>query len=437
MSTLAAHSGTTPPPATRARAAAQERDGGRGARLAFVAVTIGVVTTGPALEIGGTAINLERIVGVTLTAAMGAAFARKSRPYPGQGLLYVWLGWIAVLALSAALTPAPIKHFTAWAIAVLPVAVYWLVASQRVPHAFVHRVFDAALWFMGVGGVLALALKLGLRFEPTWLFDNSGRLKLLTLEPNLFGSTAGFLMLVWAARVRWSFGSAVMLALVLIGFAACGSKMPYLAIAVCLTLLGLFRAIASRRGLGGSIVLPVWVAGLALAGGLLFAPQVQNVYEKALAREDAVSVRTYLVNLSIRRFEQKPILGQGPGDLKLLDISVMRQFGSQVQEALSIPNMFVAVLHDSGVIGFVLYMVFVLGVMWYGWRAIVHGSTEHCAYLAGFLYILLCSQATTVHLTTIFGLAAGLVMLPMQARPVRRPAAARRGSGVGENRVQR
>lgn len=390
------------------------------ARLLFVGAMLGMMTNGLSIAVAGLPLSLERLIGLSIIVLLVVVLIGGRQSYPGQRICYLWLSWNAVLLVSALFTSDPLRHLPAFLIALIPTATFWLIARYQFDHRFVGRITNRLLWANGLFGTALLGLRV-LHVSPELFYDNLGRLKNLVLEANLYGSAIGFLLFVALARTRASWQSLIMLGLVLLTFLASGSRMPYLAFGVCMPLYGILRSMATGRGINQSVIFPIWLAALIGMLALGFWTKIEEIYVKNLSHEGTYSVRTYLMNIAFQRFQSKPVIGNGPGDFGFQSISILKQYGATDVQALWVPNMTVAILHDSGLVGILLYALAMVAILVTGLKTVLRGSVEHAAYLTAFVFVLLCSQASTVHLNIIFGIAAGLVMLPPVVRRVVHP----------------
>jgi hypothetical protein len=180
---------------------------------------------------------------------------------------------------------------------------------------------------------------------------------------------------------------------------------------------------------------------------LAFQSEISDIYAATLNRPGAITYRLLALNVAIDRFWLSPILGNGP-----LDFGIS---ASYVQYAIDSHNnnrqvwiwqILVAIAHDSGIVGFALYMTFIAMLLWNGYRlATTKHSKQHAAYFAGFVVLFIASQSTTVHLTALFGLAMGLLgsdalpskrQLGIPKRPYRYTAWEGLGRGAPRFRVR-
>lgn len=390
------------------------------------------MTTAIIFSVGGLNFSLERIYGIILIPILLYNLFKTRNP-PIKKYLLLWTSWFFVLIISAFYSGNFTGHFAPLLIAIVPICYFTFIAADRVDGAMIDRIVRTFLWGFGVLGVTALAASriVGPDHVPFTLVDQFGRLRLTVIEPNLLGSTFGFLLILSLPRAKLTTTTVVMYALALVTLLGAFSKGPLVAVVIAGLLFGVFRAIARRTGLSVATLLPIWLGGAACLALLTFLPSALGAYNTLLARQDAISARVYVLNLAMARFWESPLIGRGPGDFKLLDPEILRAVGGQdFSQNLWIAQMMVNILHDSGIIGVTIYTLFLIMIVRRGFKWVMAGSLDHAGYLAAFLSILISSQSSTVHLSAIFGIAAGLVAaMPLRtgAMNVLRSGSAGRG----------
>jgi|GEM_PF-1554022 len=379
--------------------------------LLILLAFLGVVTGGLSVAAGPLTLSLERILGLALIPLLLAHLLMSFGPRGPRRLLWLWSAWLALLLFSALLTSDFIGHLIPFASAVIPVAYFSLLTIGPVDGAKIDRIARRLLLAHVVLGVPILLLRRaqGPNALTAPFVDQLGRVKLLSIEPNLLGSILCFLVLLTLPRARWSFGNVLLYTLSLVLLVGTFSKMPLAAFAFSVVLYAVLRAIARRRGGVMALAVPLWIGAAAISLTLAILPMFQKIYVQLLDRSDAVSSRLYLYRLALQRFEESPIIGRGPGDFRFQGLSVLKAVGAYDQENLWIGQMMLAILHDSGILGVILYLVFLVALFCRGGKWINAGSIDHCSYVAAFAGILAASQATTAHLTSLFGISAGLV----------------------------
>ncbi len=393
---------------------------------------IGIVTSGVVFTIGGFNFAFERVLGLALVAVLIYRLIGPCIPSV-KPMLWVWLGWWTVLCVSTIASRNVAPHLPPLLIAIVPIAYFAFIAGERLDAVIVDRIVRILLWIMGIAGVVSIASfrVLGPNRLPLDLVDEFGRVKLTVIEPNLLGSTLGFLILLSLPRARWNWSGIAMYFLAGVTLVGSFSKAPLAALIISLVLFGLFRGIARRASLTMALVLPVWLVGMGGVILLTLLPSVTDIYDRVLARDDAIISRSYFLRLAMQRFWESPLIGRGPGDFGLQNKALLWAVGGQDGNNLWIAQMMVNILHDSGIIGLLIYLLFLSLLLQQGLRWIKAGSLDHCGYVAAFISILISSQASTVHLNAIFGIAAGLIVALPRLSPIRRAQVPAQASTIG------
>lgn len=383
-------------------------------RLRTVAIWLaflGMVTGGLGLSLGGLTLTLDRALGLVLIPFLVVHLIGNIGPRGPRRLVWLWSGWLVVLLVAASFTDDPMAHLVPFITATIPVAYFSLMTMGPLDGRLVDRLARWLLWANVILGLPVLALRqaAGVNALTAPFVDALGRIKLLTFEPNLLGSVLCCLILVTLPRARMNVTYAALYVLSFVLLLGTLSKMPLVAFVIALVLYSLLRAIALRRGGTLAVILPLWIGGVALTAMIAILPMLQDVYVRLLDRTDAVASRLYLYRLAVQRFYESPIIGRGPGDFSLQDLSVLKAIGAYDRENLWIGQMLLAILHDSGIIGLLVYIGFLVALFYRSAKWIRAGSLDHAGYVAAFASILIASQATTAHLLSLFGIAAGLV----------------------------
>ena len=293
----------------------------------------------------------------------------------------------------------------------MPVAVLALFVVRKVDLSFLSIFARRLLWTISIAGVVEIALNFAGHHAilQQFAFVSDGRLQLTTLEPNILGSSLAVLILSTLPRARWTWPNIILYTCAFVTFAGAGSKMPLIGMVVGLIVFTALRSIALGRSLSGSIFVPIWLGGVIFLVISATVPSVQGLYNKTLAHSGAIETRLIVNKVALERFKESPVIGRGPGDFAFVDQSLLAEFGAEDRRNLWIGQMGLAILHDSGVLGMFLYIVFLITLLSRGFSFIRAGSIDHCGFLAAFVSVFLSSQATTVHLNLIFGIAAGLL----------------------------
>lgn len=374
--------------------------------LSLASIMLGRLT----VEVGSLMLSIERALGLLLVIPMLAALLTSTRIDERMSIVWLWLFWCVSSTISALLSGAFAAHIPTLILTILPVSFFWLFSSRSIDPLLINLWARRILWVNAVAGVTVVALQSVSFVRELALLDDANRLYLLAREPNLFGSGTAFLICLTFSRARFDFATVALYGISLGVLLASFSKMPLIAFGAALPLYLLLRAMVKRTGGVIAVVLPIWSALIGAIGLFTFLPQAQTLYTTALERSDSIYSRTYLLKLALARYEDSPIWGRGPGDFGLQGIVVLKRLGTDDEGNLWIWQMFVNILHDSGVVGLIVYCLVLFAILRTGMKLIRAGSLDHCAYMCAFVVVLLSSQASSLHLSAIFGIAAGLTV---------------------------
>lgn len=327
-----------------------------------------------------------------------------SRPYAGGWLFGLWC---VSLLFSLVLSNAPSAHINGYLISVEPAILYFLFAGGSKSGKAVATSVEAILWYLSVFGVIVYLVWSAA--QPSWLafciYDN--RLKLTIIEPNIFGATLGFFLILHFPYFQKRMRHFILYGLSLAAFVFSFSRGPYVGFIV--GVLVYFIASGAFKNFRAQFALVVALALCAIFA-LLFWDQLSQIYATHLDRSNAIAVRTTTIQFAIARLFVNPLFGNGPLDFGLTARQIMSFINAGSTQDVWIWQMFVAIMYDSGIVGLLIYVAFLAGLLWRGYRlARSKGSRLHASYLGGFLVLFITSQSTTLHLTALYGIAAGLL----------------------------
>jgi hypothetical protein len=385
-----------------------------------------ILFNGVSINYYGLNFNLERVVLVVLfvpilmTILFSGTSAKRSGTFKGGWLVGLWC---FTLLISLTLTNDPAAHLNGYAISVAPAIMYFLFATGRTNPVVLQNTTELILWYLSAVGVAMYVLWIS--DPPGWVADyiDRNRIRLTLYEANIFGATVSYFLIIHFPQFRRIARHYALYSLALFAIFLSFSRTPYIGFAsgviIYLFLTGFFR---SWR----YIFMFVIVCVLGGVVSILYSNDLINIYVANLYRADSYSSRMIGLEFAYQRFLAHPLFGNGPLDFGLYNQEILFVLGSQSIHDVWIWQIFMAVAHDSGVIGLIVYLAFLVGLIWHGYRlAVVNLSKQHAAYLAGFIALLIDCQTTTLHLTALFGVAAGLlgsgIQIPMQ-QVIARPA---------------
>jgi hypothetical protein len=378
---------------------------------------ISIVSTvffGVNFDIFGVHLNVERLLYFLCPLAILLNLALN--PVLVKGCIYMWAGfaaWLIVLFISLILSDTPVGHIPGFIIATVPFMYFLLFSTGGSGNEEIVKVgVEIALWSIILLGMVAITFS-----GHGWVQENlmeDHRLRLTMFEPNILGSTTGILVLLLLPYLRATPKYSVImlgsLAMLLLSF----SKGPYLAFILCT--LVYYKIAGDFRSSNNSSRLIIIFFGVGVSLVLLFAlsfnfESFEKFYSESLEREDAINNRMRVLEVAVERFLDNPLFGRGPLDLALSADYVVEMQGADTIRAAWIWQMGVSILHDSGIVGFFVYSVFILQMISSFFsipRELL--SKQGVSYFCAFIMVLACSQATTVHLNAMFGIVAGLLL---------------------------
>lgn len=384
-----------------------------------IATLVAIVLNGLDLSNGSLHLNTERLLLPFVVVGLAIKFLSRDRIYLSAPTRYY-----AVFLLSAvlsAIVAGLMDHVNGLIVTIAPFFYFLLFAQPGLFRRGLQYAIEGALWYLAVCSILAFLIigKMGHTFTlvPNAI-DTSNRVALTMMEPNILGATIGIFLVIHLSNLQFSKRKIALTLLSLIALIMTGSKVPYLAFLVGV----IFLLIRSGAWRGATSIL-VTFGGVAIAGvgAVLFSGKLYDFYVTMLDRPDAINNRMFALTIGWQRFLEHPIFGNGPLDFARYNQTILTYMGSDNARNMWIWQIWVAVLHDEGLIGFVVFVFFLIAVWWRGQRMVRLGRREYIGYLAAMLVTLIADQTTTTHLSAIFGVLLGLVCSqPVAERAMRK-----------------
>lgn len=380
---------------------------------------------------------LGALLGIALLLKVGARGRVSTGGWPGV-ILLVWMGVSMVIDLALPARSALVIHWMNLASAVVW---YYVVANARLSWQEACNAALRAIAIFGAVGVIVLTAKVA--HASLWgavslmvsTPESGFRLRLLAWEPNIFGAIASMGALMAAAMLgsgrgarRWAL---VGLPLIAVCVVAAWSKGPLLALAagasvyMALTRSSRIAINLSGVALAASLGVLVWFAA---RGGTFSGQEFWRVHN--------FDVRWLQIIAGFKDIAKSPLFGNGTFSFGQLWPTLHTSFGSSRVATTWIGETVVGVLHDTGAIGVVLFLTFLLGLgisSAHSVRRVPQGADfrERRYFLAALvaLYGVLVAMglATTLYALPIYWATMGLVArVPTWARAVAMSPSAQR-----------
>jgi O-antigen ligase len=367
--------------------------------LALLAVGV----NGIGFEVGGISLNSERILLIPLLFGT-VLFLFANRRFYFSRPAWLYLGWIGSVCLSTLLSEGPIRHLNGLLISVAPFAYFLLFMQTPFRQTAFGRSIAILLGLLSVSAVFFFVLW-SFTGANAWMIDR-GRISLTMLEPNILGATLACLMVLHLTFFQWRFIDVAIQFISILALIFTASKTPYVAYIVAMVFFMFRTGVLFRLRTAVSVLL----GGIALLCiGLLYLDSFQEIYTDQFARQDAVNNRMFALNIGWERFLEHPIFGNGPLDFSFQSTLLLTQMGTTNERNLWIWQIWVSVLHDTGLIGFFFFIAFLVSSWIRARRMIRQGQRQFIGCMAAMIVLVICSQATTLHLMSIFGIVMGLM----------------------------
>ena len=386
-------------------------------------ITVIICTFGVSVNVAGYTIRPERVLVVIWLLTIVPLVPKLGL----QKLPLLLLGWLVLGLYSSLLSDQPGFAIRHWLDLSLAVGFFYVCLSAPLQF-FITRRLTALLWLSTVlgGGAILTAVIHSFYFsttsletaDPIWsslIMNDWGygfRIRMTLMEANLFGIAMAVFSLLSVAELKkaekWTW---LPFALSHAGLFLAFSRGPLIGYVMGLAVY-IFMA-KDRR-----LWLKFWGMAFAL---LVFFPtelpftatvhdQAATVHDQAAYRKQTAGVRLLAVSAAMPDIISKPIIGNGVYSFSFLHPDFSVSVGAKQEDAAWISVMPIAILHDTGVLGFVLFYSFLASVLYRGYKATaalreLSESPAACraaAWLGAAISISIASLATAAYSLALF-----------------------------------
>jgi O-antigen ligase len=395
--------------------------------LATVTLIAASVISRHAVNIANLNARAEHLMAVLLLLALPWLWNARERRIEWTRADWLLVGYMAANLVSSMFMSPDAKQTTKWAIQqLMAIAPYFFLRLMATRESAFRRAFQVLLWVglleaaYAVAGVYA-NLFLGTEFALSLEQYEGIPASFGTLyEPNFLGAYCGTCMVMMAVmymkerRPWYLLGYMISFA----GMAVSFSRAALLA-GVMVLLLAVFMAIRNK-----------WMNGamfcrMALATAVvvtLLAPIMFRSYQERfstvqvgdITADPNTMTRTVQLAMGVDQFLDHPILGNGTASFQLL--FDWEQLGQDWEALGWLGNTEIRVLHDTGLIGFGLFIAFLLALLRPARRLMRReGSTELTALMMGCVVYLFTFQATEGSVMAFCWVHLGLIACALAA----------------------
>jgi O-antigen ligase len=237
------------------------------------------------------------------------------------------------------------------------------------------------------------------------------------VEANLLGSYAGCLAIILLVlyfssdrRPAWLFGGIVLATAALIVSLARAALISFAFVSIVLLFLGVRRGfVRPGKLLLPGLALALFLLPIAVSGGGNFTERFTDLSEQGI--EDKTTMgRIMTLSAAIQDIPRHPLFGTGAGSfaLTLQDERVLSILG---EFRPWIGNTVIRILHDTGMLGLILFGLVAVSIAKQAKRAIAYGAyrTEIIALLAGCLIYAIAFMSADGTILAFFWVHLGIL----------------------------
>lgn len=364
---------------------------------------------------------------VTLPLVISSLTAGKVRKTPL--LLALWL---LVSLISSAFALDNMSSLRHWFDLTLAVSLFFFALHWRLERLVLSRpkqIMRIGVLLAGGGLIMFILQSMGLIGADSILSSFVGspygytRVSMTMLEPNLYGATMMIFALAFLSEWKKSgFVARVVIVLFHIGMLLSFSRAPLVGYAV-----GVAMYFLCKRGV--SKVFWYLFAVLIVIGVLIQFSVNEAADISYLNRVDAIESRVIFMAFAWRDILNAPFIGNGVYSFGFLNTESLWIFvgGEDVAGEAWLGSLPLAVLHDSGIIGFLFLGAFFVSILRKAYRSILEGRRivgvsalaldRSAGWLSAGVAILISSVATTAHSMGVFWVLFAIIyIIPLSVK---------------------
>ena len=394
-----------------------------------LALIIGFTVTFNNVEwsFGGNTLTLERILSVPLFLIICALLIGSKIPFrlPKTGLIL--LVWIALTFFSSATGPVPAWSLKMFLGLLFAISFYYMTIGLRAnPFTiFKSRAFLSLAWFCGpflsiiyVASVFHLQLP---DIALHWLQEGSGgtRIRGGITEANLFGVFVSLITLAVVAlgktkKVWWWILLLGLHSSLLFSF----SRAPWISYILS---VGIYYALIKRSHYKARSFVWYTLAALLLIGLIVAASyfvMAEFGDNEIIGRTHSVRTRFIMWGLAAESILKNPFLGNGIYSFSEIYSFAPELVGSDSHRSAWISNLPLALLHDTGIFGLLIFFFFMISVIRRGLVAVRKAAVNRtidvyqlkigAALVAFLMAMVFSSQSIPAHSIAIFWVCIAL-----------------------------
>jgi len=379
---------------------------------------------GLSFQIGDLNIRLEKIFTVVCFFLILLLVINNAKFYFVKNSFYL-VAWLIIALLSSTLSSNPIPSLRSWLDISLSIVIFFFAQYFKLDKILFARV-NHTLWIgliLGGGGVFVAALWLSGLIDATSpvyyfisedVYSDYFRIQMTLLEPNIYGAVMMVFSLISIAETRsGKLISYLFCILSLSGLLLSFSRGPFLGFAVGIALyLHLTR---SKRMFYLSIFLGL--AALIIVFIMSYVSSLTGDGESVIVRLSSLYTRIVTIEKAMVDVFESPIIGSGIYSFNFLHPEMLDLVGGS---APWIPMLPLAILHDTGLVGFFLFFYFIFKICHRSYTTIIQKRNiflaslpfhRMIAWLSAGVAILVSSTFSTAHSMAFFWLVLAIISI--------------------------
>lgn len=382
-----------------------------GWRVRLTILVVAVSINRFSIQVLGVDVRADQVVPLILALCLVAEWQNKRSPHLPSVVPLVALTMLGVAASQIAGTDLVVAG--RFAVQILTGVILFVVVLQSVrDEQLVRSVTSALLVVASVQGLLgvlaflnylATGNSLGIDVPLSGLALARGTM----FEGNIFGSfMAASLLVALGAQLEakgWFNWRSLAITLIAAGLVLSFTRAAWLGFVIGL----IFLIVGSKQALSSRMRLALYAGSLSLVG-VIALTLLPSIGERVEARSETLFDfssgsgygRVRLAELAVREWRQEPWIGLGWGSFS------GRLPGQSSVRRSWIPNLSLAILHDTGVLGAILLVWALLRTVAFRSRRAL--LVQAHGYVAAFIAVLIAAQATSGFILGLFWFFFGM-----------------------------
>ena len=319
------------------------------------------------------------------------------------------------------LSPVSYVSIVMWMAQVMSVVYYFVVINLQCNIQDWARGYSLDLLSIVLGPLLVFLYML-FHFVPgdwgVYFLSVSGgnevRLKGFFSEPNIYGAFISFFIFMSMAKHRTR--KIGLLVCMLIGLVLSFSRIPI--VAFLIAFVAYFMVLWPKGyDLGGRVFwASIFIFVMIILAGLSWFIFINYGEYDSVGRVHSVTSRMLMLGLAYDSILENWIIGSGVMSFGALHSGAEILVGSYNPNDVWISNLFVAIVHDSGLIGGLFFIAFIMSIFRKRWRvtrklAIIGDANAKysAAIFSSGICVIVSSMATPTHLLALFWIVLALM----------------------------